>query len=203
MTEDEMLEAMRRNWAEERRFYSNHGKEERERWVVGELLTHRKLPFALEEITSLVQDNAVDVVFRSARFQVKEILTPAERRQDEFKDISNRVNAAICLQDTIGPAHAYDTPAPIDGYALITSKATKWAQHPKYLRSKRDLDLLFYVTRSGVSMPRAWTIDRTELSELGWRSISCLIRDQAIVLFASRDAPDFLRCALAIGEGGT
>src|SRR5260370_30346150 len=148
MTEDEMLEAMRRNWAEERRFYSNDGKEERERWVVGEFLTHLKVPFAVEEITSLPQDNAADVEFRSARFQVKEIMTPAERRHAEIKDIFNRVDAAKRLQDTIGPGFVYDTPAPIDGYALISTEATKLAHDPKYLPSKQDLNLAFSVTRS-------------------------------------------------------
>jgi hypothetical protein len=202
MTEDEMLEAMRRDWAEERRFYSNDGKEERERWVVGEFLTHLKVPFAVEEITSLPQDNPVDVEFRSARFQVKEIMNP-ERRQAEVKDIFNRVNAANSLQDTIGPGYVYDTPAPIDGYALLSTEATKQAHKPRYLPSKQSLDLVFYVTRSGVSMPGWWAVDRTEISKLGWRSISCLIRDQAVVLFAGLEAPDFLRCALAIGDSGT
>ncbi len=130
-------------------------------------------------------------------------MTPAERRHAEIKDIFNRVDAAKRLQDTIGPGFVYDTPAPIDGYALISTEATKLAHDPKYLPSKQDLNLAFYVTRSGASMPGAWTIDRTELSKLGWRSISCLIRDQAIVMFASLEAPDFLRRALAMGDSDT
>jgi hypothetical protein len=58
MTDDDLLERMRRDLAEDQRLYSNAGKEERERWVVGEFLTHLDEPFAVRELNSLPQYNA-------------------------------------------------------------------------------------------------------------------------------------------------
>ena len=98
----EMLQEMKQGWREQHRFYSNKGKEERERWVVAEFLKLRGIRFEEIEICSPEQAHSTDVVYLSARFQVKEITSPGIRRQREIKEIYQQVERAKRLQDTIG-----------------------------------------------------------------------------------------------------
>src|SRR4249920_3168078 len=86
-----LLAEMKRSWSENLRFYSNAGKEERERWVVAEYLTRLPVPFDPNELRSHVQKSKVDVEFRDARFQVKEIPDPNFRRGEEIKTTYHRV----------------------------------------------------------------------------------------------------------------
>jgi len=191
----ELLATMKREWAEQLRFFSNRGKAERERWVVKAFLSGLRIPFEASEITSRTQDDAVDVDFREARFQVKEITTPGEKRQAEIASTFKRVQVAQSLQDTIGPGFVYDTPPIISGDDLVGSEAARLATDPKYLPSKHNLDLLLYVTRTFVSIPQLQS-DTQALSKLGWRSISCLFGAQSFVLFAGPEAPGFLQYAI-------
>jgi hypothetical protein len=52
---------------------------------------------------------------------------------------------------------------------------------------------MFYVTHTGASLPASWSTDWVTLSPCGWRSVSCLIKNEALVLFATDSAPAFLR----------
>jgi hypothetical protein len=107
--EDEFLEHMRRDLEKQYRFYySEIGKPDRERWVVSVFLTQRKILFADAELITPKKDDPVDVGFRAARFQVKEVTSPRERRQDEIKSTYRRVSMARTLKDTIGPGFVYD-----------------------------------------------------------------------------------------------
>lgn len=197
MKDEDLLANMKREWAEQLQFFSNSGKAERERWVVNAFLAGLSIPFEASEIASRTQDDAVDVDFREARFQVKEVTTPGEKRQAEIASTFRRVQAAQTLQDTLGPGFVYDTPSIVAGDSLIRSEAGRLATDPRYLPSKHYLDLLLYVTRTFVSMPHAQS-DTQQLSSLGWRSISCLFGDRSIVLFARPQAPEFLRRATSI-----
>ena len=191
--EAEFLEEMKRSWASDFHFFSNAGKEERERWVVGEFLNLRAVDFSVEEIHSHEQQSKVDVEFRDARFQIKEIVTPGAQRGAEVKATYRRVMAAKSLQETIGPGFSYDVPPVADTCELIREKAEELATEHRYLEVKKTLDLLFYVTRTGASHLEQGAIGAVNLASLGWRSISCLMGREAVVLFAREDAPDFLR----------
>jgi hypothetical protein len=186
---------MRNEWEEERRFHSNEGKEERERWVVTEFLKTCGIQFQPEEIVSAEQAHSTDVQFRTAQFQVKEIASPDERRQRDIKEIHARVLRAKQLQDVIGPSPVYDTPPVVAGDVLLYNTVTELSKDPRYFPSKHRTDLLLYVTHTRASLPSSWTLGWSEFSRRGWRSVSCLIKDQARVLFAAESAPDFLRCA--------
>jgi hypothetical protein len=105
-----MLQKMKQDWREQHRFFSNQGKEDRERWVVAEFLNLRGIQFEEAELRSPEQAHSTDVMFRSARFQVKEITSPDIRRQRDVMETYLQVEQARCLQDTIGPAVSYDTP---------------------------------------------------------------------------------------------
>lgn len=191
--EDALLAEMKASWSEYLRFYSRSGKEDRERWVVESLLNFLSIDFEPNELRSPPQESKVDVEFRTGRFQVKEIPDPNIRRTDEIKDTHRRVMAAKTLQETVGPGIVYDVPAPARGYELVLENARKQSLEEKYLRSKRSLDLLFYITRARTSVVVSNEVNRAGIKALGWRSVSCLIRNRALVLYAAHDAPAFLR----------
>lgn len=191
--EKAVLAEMKRAWSENLRFYSNAGKEERERWVVAEFLTRLPVPFDPNELRSHVQNSKVDVEFRDARFQVKEIPDPNFRRGEEIKTTYRRVMNAKTLQDTVGPGFVYDVPRVESAYSLVRHTASELACSATYKDHKATLDLLCYVTRTRASLVSAKEVKPEELSLLGWRSISCLIGTQAITLYAVSDGPTFLQ----------
>lgn len=190
---DEVLDEMRKELSEERRFASNAGKEERERWVVGEFLRLLGVEFKESELVSLEQAHFIDVTFCTAQFQVKEIPTPGERRQQEINEAHRRVMRAKTLEETVGPGFVYDRPSPVAGDELVYEAAARCCEDPRYRRSKSETDLLFYVTHTGSTLSPTWSRDRSSWTTLGYRSISCLIKDQAVVLHAGDSAPEFLR----------
>ena len=190
-----LLEEMKRSWAEQFHFFSNPAKEERERWVAGEFLTHLGISFSDAELRSHPQASKTDVEFRDALFQVKEITDPNFKRGDEVKATYRRVMAAKTLQDTVGPGLAYDVPASACGYELVHAVATELGASATYRDHKANLDLLCYITRTRTSPISAEQERLQELATIGWRSISCLFGKQATVIYAGTEAPAFLRGA--------
>lgn len=150
------------------------------------------MPFGESELHSPPQHSKVDVKFREARFQVKEIPDPNFRRGDDSKSTYRRVMKARTLQETVEPSFGYDVPPVINGYDLVRDTACDLANRDKYRDTKTSLDLLFYVTRTRASVVQLHEVKPEELSPLGWRSVSCLMGSCALVLYASSDAPTFL-----------
>lgn len=194
-----MLTEMKRAWAELRRFFSNTGKEDREHWVVSEFLRCLKMEFSATELRSPPQASQVDVEFRAACFQVKEITDLSIRRNDEINTTHERVMRATTLQDTVGPCFVFDIPPPVSGYSVVRDVAADLATRSTYCDHKASLDLLCYITRTRTSRITADQLRVPEIAAFGWRSVSCLIGDQAYVLYAAADAPAFLRSA---ADGG-
>lgn len=186
---------MKQTWSEQFRFFSNRGKEEREHWVVREFLAGLGVSFLDTELQSHPQASKVDIEFRDALFQVKEIIDPNFRRGDETKAIYRKVMAAKTLQDTVGPGFIYDVPPPASGYDLVRDTSVELSASTTYRDHKASLDLLCYVTRTRTSLISEDRLQVQELAAAGWRSISCLIGQQSTVLFAASDAPAFLRAA--------
>ena len=191
----EILGAMLESAYEELQFFSNKGKQGRERWVVSQFLERYQLAFVASELTSPHQQSKTDVRFRDANFQVKEILTPGSKRSDEVKATYEGLKRAKKLVEVRTPQFAYDVPPPTSVYALVSAEAANLASEQKYRGTKVDLDLLFYVTRIAASPIRDEEIDSSQLARLGWRSISCLAGAQATVLVTQPHAPAFLRAA--------
>lgn len=191
MEDDEVLELERRFWEREVRFFSNAGKEKRERWVVREFLKRLGVSFSESEIVSCKVHSKTDVEFRDAYFQVKEIVTPGTRRGDEVKVLWKQAQAATRPEEVVGLSIGYDIPAPAQAYDLVVDEARRYAQSGKY--DPDLLDLLVYVTRTHTAPIRAEEISANELAATGWRSLSYLIGDEALVLYAQDKAPDFLR----------
>jgi hypothetical protein len=195
--EASLLADMKRAWAEQAHFFSNRGKAEREHWVVKEFLSRLRLSFHATELRSHPQASEVDVEFRDALFQIKEITDPNLRRGEEVSATYRRVMAAQTLQDTVGPGFVYDVPPPVNGYELLLESAEQLGNDPRYRNRKASLDLLFYVTRTRAAPVSAENVGSLEIARIGWRSVSCLFGQTATVLYAAADAPTFLREAAA------
>jgi hypothetical protein len=191
MEDEEVIELERKALTEELHFFSNRGKQERERWVVAEFLTRLGVSFSANELTSCDVHSKIDVRFQTARFQVKEIPTPGLRRGAEIKTLWKQAQAATRPDEIIGEPTAHDVPPPERAYRLVKNKARELAQSGQY--DTAALDLLIYVTRTHVAPVQSQEINSQQLAGVGWRSISCLMGGEALVLYVQHDAPAFLQ----------
>lgn len=185
---EEFLAAARASAREEERFFSNAAKPERELWVAREFLSALKGPFDEAELIATPQYSDADVVFRDARFQIKEILDPEILRGAELKARRLRAELATRAEDLIEPEVARDIVLS-NAYLLVLERASTMRYAPAV---KSSLDLLCYVTRtySGLGSEE----ERRQIAGTGWRSVSCLYGSRALVLSTTTNAPWFLRC---------
>jgi hypothetical protein len=149
-SEADLLADLKHFWSLERRFFSERGKEERERWVVGEFLSHLPITFGISELRSQPQQSNVDVKFRNAQFQVKEIPEANLRRGDEIKVQYGRIMSAKTLQETVGPNNASDVPPVVSGYELVQAEARRLAEEISSFTSLAREPLLLLQTRQGL-----------------------------------------------------
>lgn len=99
MSEHEILDRLRKSTWEDVDYFSNKNKPMRERFIVSELLTALSISHKEEELQSDRQASKIDVRFRQAAFQVKELPDPDLRRGQMYKDAYNSVMAATRLTD--------------------------------------------------------------------------------------------------------
>ena len=187
MTDEEIIEHFRRVRHEQARFFSNAAKAERERWVVAEFLKTLSVPFSDNELLSPKESDDIDVVFRDANFQIKELPEPNCRRSFEVREDLKRAETATNPMELFGPLVATDIV-----YEDAFPSILRYANDARYSPSARaKLDLIVYVTHHHAFVDRA--TQPPDLSSLGWRSISCLFGKHAYVLVAGDNAPTFLR----------
>lgn len=180
-------------WAEENvRYFSNPNKESTERWIVSDFLTTLCIEHHNTELKSLEQESKIDVCFRAAKFQVKELPDPNLLRGKIYKDALNSIKVATSIKEVSLIGEIYDLPPITDMYTLVLEKSRELSNKEIYKHSKGEIDLLIYVTRTRASIIQAHEIQSEEFSSLGWRSISCLNTKQAVVLFSSPSAPTFI-----------
>ena len=186
--EEEILASELAKAREDERFFSNAAKPERELWVAKEFLATLKVSYSDAELSVTPQYSDADVLFRDARFQIKEIPEPELRRSTELRSYRLRAESATCLEDLVEPAEARDIILS-NAYQLILDCASTTKYAPAV---KASLDLLCYVTRtySGLGTEE----EKRQLENKGWRSISCLYGSRALLLFAAANAPAFLKC---------
>jgi hypothetical protein len=186
--EQEVIESVRRAREEEVRFFSSAAKGEHERWVAREFLTRLRVEFRDDEITSEPEGSPVDVTFRSANFQIKEVFDPAQQRHVELKESFRRAKQARTLRDLVAPVYLRDIVVTDLGNLLFDIAAT----HRYSPRVKADLDLLVYVTRPRAGFYESLRSVASKLNGLGWRSISCLLGENPLLLIATVASPPFL-----------
>jgi putative endonuclease (uncharacterized protein DUF1780) len=196
--DDNYVEALRKDAADARALMSNRQKPKRERMVVRALL--RCLGVAFEDTEIVVgTEEPVDVAFRAARFQVRDLVGDRKRGK-EWAEREQRYRDAKTVSDVM-TRFAPSTAIPFDRAAKMVAQALTEKSRRYGLRVCRTLDAVAYIDLGGShlypSEPGSQTSDAlTELSRQGWRSVSMLSLPYGIVLTANEEAPEFLRLRL-------
>lgn len=193
MDDKEWLSNYKAKTEEDRHFFSNKGQAIKERWVTSEFLKKLSIAFDQNELISPEQSSKIDVIFRSAHFQVKEICNPGTRITAYVNMTFKDAEQASTIQDLKYPTIGEDIPPVARIYDLVVEEAKKQSQNKQYFDIKNSLDLILHVTRTGASLIKPHEIQRENFSTLGWRSICYLGGSQAIVLHHSENSPDFLK----------
>ena len=170
-------------------YFSSHNKSEREIWVAESFINNLNISYDNSEFLAPQQDPP-DVTFRSAQFEIKEILDPGRRRHEEYK---KKLEHARTISD---PQELLRQFTPIDKtiteiYELCLASTQKLTKYPPAVRSSTDL--LYYVNLQdvmGLTETPFPGID--ELQELGWRSVSFVQGHRSCVFTTCEHAPEFL-----------
>ncbi len=195
MNDEQLLEDWRHAVKESVDFFTSANKGAIERWACTEFLMNIGLDFQTDEVV-LQADDPPDVIFRGARFEVKEILDPGRRRHDEYKEALSKARAAtdpadlrVALVKDITPEDI----TPLGIGSLISAKLAELVSK-KYveLRFRASLNLLFYVDLTRHTLKTGPMPDPEAFSTFGFRSISVLMGWDALVYCAASNAPDFL-----------
>lgn len=192
-SEGEYLQELQAHAADTLRYLSDTCKPERERAVCRAFLRCSGVPFSESEIVAPASEPA-DVLFREARFQVRELLEPGRRRGDEWKLKRIRAARARSMGDV-----TVDWPPPTPmSYSDLTVAITHALEEKsrKYgTRQCSKIDALVYANLTWTRFLRADTSpgDISGLKAQGWRSVSIVFPPYGIVLSATENAPGFLQ----------
>lgn len=169
-------------------FFSNSNKLEREKWGVRRLLRALDVDFAESDLSNAPEP--VDVAFRGAHFQVKEIPDEGRRRGDEYRNALERAISA----DQYSQLLEQYTPMDISFANIVTRcfeySAALLAQRKYGSLESKKLDLLCYFNWKDhhvVSPVEIATVDA------GFRSLAIVSNRYCAVAYARDDAPDFLK----------
>ena len=193
MNEREYIEDLVRHAEDTVGFLSNERKQERERSVCAAFLRCLGIEFSTKEIKSS-EDEPPDVVFRDARFEVREILNKGRRRHDEMKAKRERLSNAKTSDDVLEPPPKLPVPLPYEKViGVVTSALNRKAQ--RYSQNVRaNLDALVYVNLVGKFLDIDSPLPSLDpLRSQEWRSVSIFFHSSALVLYAKPLAPAFLR----------
>lgn len=189
MNDEEFIAATIAAREESVSFFSAARKPERERWVVEEFLRNLGIEPPVGSIAS-PSDEPPDVVFREARFEIKEIMDAGRRRHSEYKESLRRAKEAKCVDELFEMYTPKDITY-IELCELVKDTLPKIRQYAP--ATQRELDLLFYINLDEVHGYASAGITASPLlQECGWRSISFVSGPLAVVLFAGEHAPSFI-----------
>lgn len=184
---------------ETRKFLSNPSRVERERAVVRAFLRTQGISFDDKELNG-VCDEPVDVEFRTARFQNRELLehqwgSEWKKKEFEYSSIDNISDNTV--KQLLTP---YSSPTQISLAQLVPkvsdALSKKAAEYPaKYPPNGcRDIDALVYVNLKDKYLTIDFqSVDVQALKAQGWRSVSILFPPYGLVLISETEAPDFLK----------
>jgi Putative endonuclease, protein of unknown function (DUF1780) len=170
-------------------YFSAKNKAERERWVCHEFLRNLGVRYRLSEVTSPAEDPP-DACFRSANFEIKEVLDAGRRRHAEYKESYKRALAATTSNELVNLFDPKDLTAS-EVFNKVEGVLENCSSHyPAQLRG--SLDLLVYVNLSNHFFKNSPMPVFSGLARYGWRSVSALAGWQALVFHAERGAPRVL-----------
>lgn len=190
MNDREFIEDRRRALKASIEYFSVKKKAERERWVCAEFFRNLGVRHEDAEISTHA-DEPPDVVFRDARFEIKEILDPGRRRHAEYKADLEAALKATKPQDFL----EHFTPEDITPAEIAARVQTELDRlESRFARATRaGLDILFYVNLLDHFLKSGPMPDAASFTAAGWRSISAVNGAGALIFFAADDAPSFLR----------
>jgi len=189
------LDALRAHATDTVRYLSERQKPERERAVCRAFLRCLDVAFSEDEIVAPTPE-PVDVAFRGARFQIRELMEDNRRRHDEWKTKLRRLKEARTLDDVEGVRWSA-LPARMSRGELFA--AVTMALDAKARRYGREqcaaLDALVYVN---LTMTRVLDLhtalgETAGLAVQGWRSVSFVFPPHGGVAYATGNAPSVLR----------
>jgi len=184
MSDEEFIDDRRRGLKESIEYFSAKNKAERERWVCLELVQNLGIAYDETEIVS-PENDPPDVIFRDARFEIKEILDQGRKRHAEYKATLQK---ALTITD---PQDLLDQYTPIQIGERVQAKLRDLKHH--YPRAVCEgTDLLFYVNLQEHHLKIGLMPAASDFGSFGWRSISAVLGWGALVFFAASNAPAFL-----------
>lgn len=139
MDEKEWLSYHKEKTKDDRDFFSNKGKTERERWAVPAFLKNLSVVFNESELISPGQTSKTDVIFRLARFQGKEICNPGTRLTAYTREIFKDAEQASTIAGLKFPTIGEDIPPVAKIYDLVVDEANKKSQSKQYIYIKMKL----------------------------------------------------------------
>lgn len=187
------LEELRKDRTETRKLFSNANKPKRERMVVRAFLRCIGESFGENEILTK-QPEPVDVAFRSADFQIMDIVGK-KKRGDKAKEQQRAADEAESILELAEP-YTPTEPISIDILSRkVTDELSRKAKHYGKVGCS-GLDALVYWDPGGQHIyPVEFSLGHRVVIDLvaqGWRSVSVLAVPYGITLVASPDAPEFL-----------
>lgn len=184
------LENLRKHASDTRVFLGNKAKPERERSVCRAFL--RAIGVAFEERELIAPTNEpADVAFRTARFQIREMLEQNRRRGDDWKQKEKKYSQATSLVELLKP---YPPPTSVNLEMLVPKIVTALSEKAqRYGPGCKDIDALLYINLQDQFLaPDSHLPNLDQLRSQGWRSVSCVFPPYGVILFATSRAPSFL-----------
>jgi len=192
MKEQEILESIRQSAKEDHEFFGNKNKSNREKYVASLFLSILGVDYNENDLHVEVEISSVDIVFGSYKFQIKELMDEGYPRGKIYKERRKCAENASSLAELSFVSDAYDVPHPDRMYNLVLKEIPSYSK--KYvLDDRKQNDLLIYVTRTRAAPFCDEEIVGDDLSSFGWRSISCVNKKQAVVLFSSNEASTLMK----------
>ncbi|HYC35357.1 MAG TPA: DUF1780 domain-containing protein [Usitatibacter sp.] len=185
-----LLEDMRDGLRQSVEYFSSSNKGERERWCCQEFVRNLNVrPWSRSFVSP--DEDPPDVIYRDARFEVKEVLDAGRRRHHEYRQ---------ALEEALGakdPAELMKEYSPKDITPLQVGELVQSQVHKlrrKYdPKLQRSLDLLVYVNLLETLLGRGAMPNPAAFENSGWRSVSALFGWNSLVFYAERSAPKLIR----------
>ena len=188
MNEEAEINKITEHLKESVAFFSNEKRKERELWAVKGFLKILGINFD-EKDFQIECDEPIDIGFRSANFQVKELLDKNRKRHKEFKDDLKKVKNVTHLPELLVP---YNAPIKISFQEILDRILAMLNDYNIEPKEKKKTDFLVYenLTAYVISdyhyrLPQEFTM---------WRSFSMVGNGGLCCVFCSKeDAPDFIK----------
>lgn len=189
-TETEYLENLRKHASDTLVFLGNKAKPERERSVCRAFLRATGVAFEERELIAPTTEPA-DVSFRTARFQIREVLEQDRKRGDDWKEKEKKYSQVTSLDALLEP---YSPPTSVSLEMLVPEIVNALSEKAqKYGAGCKDIDALVLVNLQDQFLAPDSDMPKTDqLKSQGWRSVSFLFPPYGVILFATCSAPLFL-----------